>query len=59
MSLEEALAHVKGKRRIVNPNDGFIAQLQSYEGILRARYVAYMHVCLWIHVCLGTWCVRV
>jgi len=40
MSLEEALAHVKSKRSIVNPNEGFMSQLQAYEGILRARYAA-------------------
>ena len=38
MSLEEALALVKGKRSVVNPNDGFITQLKDYEGILKARY---------------------
>lgn len=37
MSLNEVLQHVKSKRSIVNPNDGFIHQLQAYEGILRAR----------------------
>ena len=39
MSLEEALEHVKGKRSVVNPNDGFVQQLKDYEGILRARWV--------------------
>lgn len=38
MSLNDALAHVKSKRAIVNPNEGFMQQLQAYEGILRARY---------------------
>lgn len=37
-SLKEALNHVKSKRNIANPNDGFISQLQAYEGILKARY---------------------
>lgn len=38
MSLNEALKHVKLKRSIVNPNEGFLSQLQAYEGILKARY---------------------
>ena len=37
MSLNDALKHVKGKRSVVNPNDGFLSQLQAYEGILKAR----------------------
>ena len=37
MSLDDALSHVKSKRSVVNPNDGFISQLQAYEGILKAR----------------------
>lgn len=37
MSLDEALQHVKSKRGIINPNDGFIHQLRAYEGILKAR----------------------
>ncbi len=37
MSLEEAVRHVKSKRNIVNPNDGFMNQLKAYEGILKAR----------------------
>ena len=37
MSLSDALSHVKSKRSIVNPNDGFIHQLLAYEGILKAR----------------------
>lgn len=41
MSLKEALAYVKGRRSVVNPNDGFIAQLRDYEGILKARYVQH------------------
>ena len=39
MSLDEALHHVKSKRGMVNPNDGFIYQLRAYEGILKARCV--------------------
>ena len=39
MSLKEALAHVKSRRSVVNPNDGFVNQLRDYEGILKARYV--------------------
>ena len=38
MSLEDAVHHVKSKRSIVNPNDGFMSQLNAYEGILKARY---------------------
>ena len=37
MSLDEALKHVKKQRSIVNPNEGFLGQLQAYEGILKAR----------------------
>lgn len=37
MSLNEAISYVKGKRAIVNPNAGFLTQLQAYEGILKAR----------------------
>lgn len=40
MSLKEALSHVKGRRSVVNPNDGFVAQLRDYEGILKARCVS-------------------
>ena len=42
MSLKEALAHVKERRSVVNPNDGFVAQLRDYEGILKARCVFFM-----------------
>lgn len=48
MSLNDALAYVKGRRSVVNPNEGFIAQLRDYEGILRARFVC----CSCIHVCV-------
>lgn len=45
MSLKEALAHVKGRRSVVNPNDGFIAQLRDYEGILKARCAFELPTC--------------
>ena len=37
MAFQEALDHVKQRRSCVNPNDGFMAQLRDYQGILRAR----------------------
>lgn len=37
MTLAESKKHVKGIRSCINPNDGFMAQLHSYEGILTAR----------------------
>lgn len=37
MSLDDALKHVKERRSIVNPNEGFLGQLLAYEGILKAR----------------------
>ena len=37
MNLKDALAYVKGRRSVVNPNDGFLSQLRDYEGILKAR----------------------
>ena len=39
MTLKDALAYVKGRRSVVNPNEGFLSQLRDYEGILRARYM--------------------
>ena len=39
MSFVEAKSYVKEKRACVNPNGGFIEQLKSYEGILKARCV--------------------
>ncbi|CAI8002776.1 hypothetical protein GBAR_LOCUS3485, partial [Geodia barretti] len=30
--------HVKSIRGCINPNDGFMSQLHSYEGILTARH---------------------
>ena len=38
MPLTEAKKHVKTIRSCTNPNDGFMGQLRSYEGILTARY---------------------
>ena len=38
MPLTEAKKHVKSIRSCTNPNDGFMGQLRSYEGILTARY---------------------
>lgn len=37
-SLEQALRHVQELRPIVRPNPGFLRQLQTYQGILTARY---------------------
>lgn len=36
-SLEVALPYVKDRRSVVNPNNGFVKQLQTYNGILNAR----------------------
>lgn len=41
MSLADALSLVKSKRSVMNPNEGFLNQLQAYEGILKARYNIY------------------
>lgn len=42
--LTSALIHAKEKRSIVNPNKGFIKQLEVYEGILGAfRHRQYYH----------------
>ena len=38
MPLADAKKHVKTIRGCINPNDGFLSQLRSYEGILTARY---------------------
>lgn len=35
--LDVALAYVKDRRSIVKPNEGFMKQLQIYNGILNAR----------------------
>lgn len=37
MTLAESKKHVKSIRSCINPNDGFMGQLRSYEGILTAR----------------------
>lgn len=36
-TLEQALRHVQELRPIARPNPGFLRQLQTYQGILRAR----------------------
>jgi len=36
-SLDVALAYVRDRRSIIKPNDGFMKQLQTYNGILNAR----------------------
>lgn len=36
--LEQALTHVQELRPTVRPNPGFLRQLQTYQGILTARY---------------------
>ena len=38
-SLEHALKVVQEKRAVIHPNDSFMQQLQTYEGILNARYL--------------------
>ncbi|XP_068114320.1 protein phosphatase Slingshot homolog 3 isoform X2 [Hyperolius riggenbachi] len=44
-TLEEALKHVKERRSIVQPNAGFLRQLQTYQGILDAS--KQRHSYLW------------
>lgn len=36
--LDAALAYVKERRSIVKPNEAFMKQLQTYDGILKARW---------------------
>lgn len=36
--LDVALAYVKERRSIIKPNEGFMKQLQTYDGILKARW---------------------
>lgn len=36
--LDVALAYVKERRSIVKPNEAFMKQLQTYDGILKARW---------------------
>ncbi len=35
--LDVALAYVRDRRSIIKPNEGFMKQLQTYNGILNAR----------------------
>lgn len=35
--LDVALAYVRDRRPVVKPNEGFMKQLQTYNGILNAR----------------------
>ena len=51
MTLVEAKRHVKGIRSCSNPNEGFMGQLMSYEGILTARYVHIhlLYICIIMH----------
>ncbi|XP_051930725.1 protein phosphatase Slingshot homolog 3 isoform X2 [Hippocampus zosterae] len=44
-SLDVALAYVRDRRSIVKPNDGFMRQLQTYNGILNASQ--QRHSLLW------------
>ncbi|XP_017329895.1 protein phosphatase Slingshot homolog 3 isoform X1 [Ictalurus punctatus] len=44
-TLEEALNHVRERRPIVQPNDGFFRQLHTYSGILNAS--KQRHSALW------------
>lgn len=37
-NLEQALRHVQELRPIARPNPGFLRQLQTYQGILTARF---------------------
>ena len=50
MSLIEAFKHVKSCRAIINPNHGFMKQLESYEGILTARYIISIPICVFIPI---------
>lgn len=36
-SLDTALTYVRDRRSIIKPNEGFMKQLQTYNGILNAR----------------------
>lgn len=51
-SLEKAYNFVKQKRSITRPNPGFMKQLAEYEGILDARYSAYVCVYSFFFSCL-------
>uniref|UniRef100_A0A8C4R790 protein-serine/threonine phosphatase n=1 Tax=Eptatretus burgeri TaxID=7764 RepID=A0A8C4R790_EPTBU len=37
-SLDYAYNHIKSIRHVINPNKGFLRQLEEYQGILLARY---------------------
>lgn len=37
--LEQTIEEVRSKRQVIRPNDAFMQQLQTYEGILNARYL--------------------
>ena len=50
MSRQEAYDYVKSRRSIANPNEGFWKQLETYEGILKARYFKechYFRIMMW------------
>ena len=36
-SLDQTIEEVRSKRNVIRPNDAFMQQLQTYEGILNAR----------------------
>lgn len=41
-SLEQAYREVQSRRIVVKPNESFMEQLQTYEGILNARSATYL-----------------
>ena len=55
--LDVALAYVRERRSIVNPNDGFMKQLQTYNGILNARFGIHERISIFI-VCCCWWLFR-
>lgn len=44
--LDVALSYVRDRRSIVKPNDGFMRQLHTYNGILNARSVMMLGLTL-------------
>ncbi|KAG8434855.1 hypothetical protein GDO86_012991 [Hymenochirus boettgeri] len=48
-TLETAISHVKERRSIIQPNAGFLRQLQTYQGILGARCFFTPLTCLYLH----------
>lgn len=44
--MDVALAYVRDRRSIVKPNEGFMKQLQTYNGILNARLGMVLHLIL-------------